>query len=160
MPRKLTVNGEVRQFEVEDDTPLLWVLRDTLGLIGTKYGCGAMVCGACTVLIDGVATRTCGLPVSAIGETQAVTTIEGLPGAAEHPVQKAWAELSVAQCGYCQSGMILQAVALLREKPAPSDADIDAHMTNLCRCGTYQLVRVAVRRAADAMTEGRSDAQA
>jgi len=160
MPRKLTVNGEVREFEVEDDTPLLWVLRDTLGLTGTKYGCGVMACGACTVLVDGVATRTCALPVSAVGETQAVTTIEGLPGAAEHPVQQAWAELSVAQCGYCQSGMVLQAVALLREKPSPSDADIDAGMTNLCRCGTYQLVRAAIKRAAGTLTGGRDDAQA
>jgi len=160
MPRKLLVNGEVRELKVEDDTPLLWVLRDTLGLTGTEYGCGVMACGACTVLVDGIATRTCGLPLSAVGETQAVTTIEGLPGAAEHPVQKAWAELSVAQCGYCQSGMVLQAVALLREKPSPSDADIDAQMTNLCRCGTYQLVRAAIKRAADTMTGGRDDAQA
>lgn len=160
MPRKLQVNGTVHEFEVEDDTPLLWVLRDTLGLTGTKYGCGVMACGACTVLVDGAATRTCGLPVSAIAETQAVTTIEGLPGAAQHAVQQAWAELSVAQCGYCQSGMILQAVALLREKPAPSDADIAAHMTNLCRCGTYQLVRAAIKRAAATLTGGRDDAQA
>jgi isoquinoline 1-oxidoreductase alpha subunit len=152
------VNGTVHEFEVEDDTPLLWVLRDTLGLTGTKYGCGAMVCGACTVLIDGVATRTCGLPIQAVGEGQAITTIEGLPGAERDPVQKAWAELNVAQCGYCQSGMVLQAVALLREKPAPTAADIDAGMTNLCRCGTYQLVRAAIGRAAATLQGGRSDA--
>lgn len=158
MPRKLTVNGEVRQFEVEDDTPLLWVLRDTLGLTGTKYGCGAMVCGACTVLIDGVATRTCGLPIQAVGEGQAITTIEGLAGAERDPVQKAWAEFNVAQCGYCQSGMVLQAVALLSEKPAPTPADIDARMTNLCRCGTYQLVRAAIGHAAATLQGGRSDA--
>jgi isoquinoline 1-oxidoreductase alpha subunit len=157
MPRKLQVNGTVHEFEVEDDTPLLWVLRDTLGLTGTKYGCGAMVCGACTVLIDGAATRTCGLPVQAVGEAQAITTIEGLPGAERDPVQRAWAELNVAQCGYCQSGMVLQAVALLREKPAPTAADIDARMTNLCRCGTYQLVRAAIGRAAT-LQGGRSDA--
>jgi isoquinoline 1-oxidoreductase alpha subunit len=158
MPRNLQVNGTVHEFEVEDDTPLLWVLRDTLGLTGTKYGCGAMVCGACTVLIDGVATRTCGLPIQAVGEGQAITTIEGLPGAERDPVQKAWAELNVAQCGYCQSGMVLQAVALLREKPAPTAADIDAGMTNLCRCGTYQLVRAAIGRAAATLQGGRSDA--
>ncbi len=158
MPRNLQVNGTVHEFEVEDDTPLLWVLRDTLGLTGTKYGCGAMVCGACTVLIDGVATRTCGLPIQAVGEGQAITTIEGLPGVERDPVQKAWAELNVAQCGYCQSGMVLQAVALLREKPAPTAADIDAGMTNLCRCGTYQLVRAAIGRAAATLQGGRSDA--
>ena len=148
MPRTMTVNGKLHTFEVDGTTPLLWVLRDTLGLTGTKYGCGAMVCGACTVLIDGVATRTCGLPVEAVTETQQVTTIEGLPGADVHPVQRAWASLNVAQCGYCQSGMILQAVALLAKNPAPSAADIDSGMTNLCRCGTYQLVRAAIMQAA------------
>ena len=128
MPRNLQVNGTVHEFEVEDDTPLLWVLRDTLGLTGTKYGCGAMVCGACTVLIDGVATRTCGLPIQAVGEGQAITTIEGLPGAERDPVQKAWAAIDVPQCGYCQSGQIMAAAALLAKKPKPTDKDIDEAM--------------------------------
>ena len=156
MPRQLTVNGKLHAFEAAGDTPLLWVLRDTLGLTGTKYACGAMVCGACTVLIDGVATRTCGLPVEAVTETQKVTTIEGLPGVGAHAVQRAWAELNVAQCGYCQSGMILQAVALLEKNPAPSAADIDRGMTNLCRCGTYQLVRAAITQAAQEMAGDRA----
>ncbi len=150
MGRKLTVNGAVHDVDVAGDTPLLWVLRDTLGLTGTKYGCGIMACGACTVLVDGAATRTCALPLDAIGEQQQVTTIEGLAGTSRDPVQKAWAELSVAQCGYCQSGMIMSVVALLAEHPDPSDAQIAAGVTNLCRCGTYQQVRRAIRRAAEA----------
>ena len=150
MGRKLTVNGAVHDVDVAGDTPLLWVLRDTLGLTGTKYGCGIMACGACTVLVDGAATRTCALPLDAIGEQQQVTTIEGLAGTSHDPVQKAWAELSVAQCGYCQSGMIMSVVALLAEHPDPSDAQIAAGVTNLCRCGTYQQVRRAIRRAAEA----------
>jgi isoquinoline 1-oxidoreductase alpha subunit len=154
MRRKLTINGKFREFEAEDDTPLLWVLRDTLRMTGTKFGCGVMVCGACTVLVDGVATKTCGLPVSALSESQNITTIEGLPGASLHPVQKAWAENNVAQCGYCQSGMILAAVAMLEKVPNPSDADIERYMTNICRCGTYQLVRVAIKQAAKEMQHG------
>lgn len=153
MSRKLNVNGEVREFDTSDDTPLLWVLRDHLGLTGTKYGCGVMVCGACTVLVDGEPMRTCAMPVSSFTETQSITTIEGLPGADEHPVQKAWTELSVAQCGYCQSGMIMAASALLAKHPDPSDADMDRAMTNICRCGTYQLVRVAIRQAAKEMRD-------
>lgn len=151
MARKLIVNGHVHEVDVAGDTPLLWVLRDTLGLTGTKYGCGIMACGACTVLMDGVATRTCALTLDAVDEAQRITTIEGLPGTAHDPVQKAWAELSVAQCGYCQSGMIMSVVALLAEHPDPSDAQIAAGVTNLCRCGTYQQVRRAIRRAAEEM---------
>ena len=151
MGRKLIVNGEVHDVDVAGDTPLLWVLRDTLGLTGTKYGCGIMACGACTVLVDGAATRTCALALDAIGEDQRITTIEGLAGTAQDPVQKAWAELSVAQCGYCQSGMIMSVVALLAKHPEPSDAQIAAGVTNLCRCGTYQQVRQAIRQAAAEM---------
>lgn len=147
MPRTLHVNGTTHEIEVAGDTPLLWVLREALGLTGTKYGCGIMACGACTVLLDGTATRTCALPLDAVGANVRITTIEGLPGPARDPVQRAWAELSVAQCGYCQSGMIMSAVALLARHPAPDDAQIAEAMTNLCRCGTYQQVRHAIRRA-------------
>lgn len=158
MNRTLVINGTPHECDVEDDTPLLWVLRDTLGLTGTKYACGVMVCGACTVLIDGLATRTCRLPVSAVNESRKITTIEGLAGAAADPVQKAWAALNVAQCGYCQSGMILQATALLDKHPAPTDAQIDEYMTNLCRCGTYQLVRAAIRQAAGELAKEKQHA--
>ncbi len=154
MSRTLTVNGQTHTLDVDDDTPLLWVLRDALGLTGTKYGCGIMACGACTVLIDGVATRTCALPLANITAEQSITTIEGLAAAGTHPVQQAWADNSVAQCGYCQSGMVMAAVALLNNNPQPSDADIDREMTNLCRCGSYQLVRVAIRQAAEALQHG------
>ena len=154
MSRTLTVNGSVHEFDVSDDTPLLWVLRDTLGLTGTKFGCGVMACGACTVLLDGVATRTCGLPVSAVSSEQSITTIEGLAGADQHPVQKAWAEHNVAQCGYCQSGMIMAAVAMLEHNADPSDADIERQMTNICRCGSYQLARVAIKQAASEIKHG------
>jgi isoquinoline 1-oxidoreductase alpha subunit len=153
MGRKLKVNGKVCEFDARDDTPLLWVLRDHLGLTGTKYGCGVMACGACTVLVDGEPMRTCAMPVSGFTEAQSITTIEGLSGADEHPVQKAWTALSVAQCGYCQSGMIMAASALLAKHPDPSDADMDRAMTNICRCGTYQLVRVAIRQAAKEMRD-------
>jgi len=153
MGRKLKVNGKVCEFDACDDTPLLWVLRDHLGLTGTKYGCGVMACGACTVLVDGEPMRTCAMPVSGFTEAQSITTIEGLSGADEHPVQKAWTALSVAQCGYCQSGMIMAASALLAKHPDPSDADMDRAMTNICRCGTYQLVRVAIRQAAKEMRD-------
>ena len=148
MTQRLTVNDKTHDVDVDPATPLLWVLRDTLGLTGTKYGCGVMACGACTVLIDGASTRTCGLPLSAVKDTQKITTIEGLSVTGPHALQKAWAELNVAQCGYCQSGMIMTAVALLAKNPQPSDADIAAQITNLCRCGTYQLVRAAIHRAA------------
>jgi len=146
----LTVNGKSYQVDVEDDTPLLWVLRDTIGLTGTKYGCGIALCGACTVLIDGAATRSCQLPVGAIGGRD-VVTIESLAQNGNlHPVQQAWLDFDVPQCGYCQSGMMMAVVALLREKPKPTDADIDAAVTNICRCGSYQRVRAAIHAAAKA----------
>ncbi|HZV67789.1 MAG TPA: (2Fe-2S)-binding protein [Telluria sp.] len=141
---KLNVNGVVREFEVEDDTPLLWVLREQLGLTGTKYGCGIAQCGACTVHIDGEPTRTCVRPVSTVTAAQKIVTIEGLSKDGSHPVQKAWAALDVPQCGFCQSGMIMAAAALLKQKPKPTDADIDSAMTNICRCGTYNRVRAAI----------------
>jgi aerobic-type carbon monoxide dehydrogenase small subunit (CoxS/CutS family) len=138
----------VVEVDVEADTPLLWVLRDTIGLTGTKYGCGMALCGACTVHLDGEPIRSCVTPVSAVGE-QKVTTIEGLSKDRSHPVQKAWIELDVPQCGYCQSGQIMSAVALLAKTPKPTDADIDSAMAgNLCRCGTYQRIRAAIHRAA------------
>ena len=146
--KRLNVNGELREFEASDDTPLLWVLRDHLELAGTKYGCGVMACGACTVMVDGQAMRTCAIPVSSFNEDQKITTIEGLPGTTTHAIQKAWAEHSVAQCGYCQSGMIMAATAMLEANNDPSDEEIDQKMSNLCRCGTYQLVRVAIKQAA------------
>ena len=146
---KLNVNGKSVEVDVDPDTPLLWVLRDTLGLTGTKFGCGMALCGACTVHLDGNPVRSCQLPVSAIGE-QKITTIEGLSTDRSHPVQKAWIELDVPQCGYCQSGQIMSASALLASNKNPSDADIDAAMSgNICRCGTYQRIRAAIRRAAE-----------
>jgi len=144
---KLLINGVHHDVEVEADTPLLWVLRDAAGLTGTKYGCGIGACGACTVLLDGEPARSCLLPVSAV-VGKAVTTIEGLSADRSHPVQQAWIAESVPQCGYCQSGMILAAVSLLRKTPHPTDAQIDGAMTNLCRCGTYNRVRKAIHRAA------------
>ena len=146
----LTVNGKVHQVNVDPRTPLLWVLRDTLGMTGTKYGCGVAQCGACTVHIDGQAVRSCSMQVSdAAGKK--ITTIEGLAtNGVLHKVQKAWLAQDVPQCGYCQSGMIMAAVALLKDKPKPTDADIDAAMTNICRCGTYQQVRAAIHEAAKA----------
>lgn len=148
MPR-LTINGTVREVDAEPDTPLLWVIREQAGLTGTKYGCGVGQCGACTVHVDGAAVRACATPLSAIGEGQAIVTIEGLSPDAGHPVQKAWAALDVPQCGYCQTGMIMAAAALLRQTPRPSDADIDQGMTNICRCGTYNRVRAAIKLAAE-----------
>jgi aerobic-type carbon monoxide dehydrogenase small subunit (CoxS/CutS family) len=145
---KLNVNGAAVDVDVEADTPLLWVLRDTLGLTGTKYGCGIAMCGACTLHVDGTPVRACVTPVSAV-VGKAVTTIEGVSADRSHPVQKAWIELDVPQCGYCQSGQIMSAVALLAHNPEPSDADIDAAMSgNLCRCGTYPRIRAAIHRAA------------
>ena len=142
----LLVNGIHYSVDVEPETPLLWVLRDSIGLTGTKYGCGIGQCGACTVLIKGAAVRSCSLPVSrAVGTP--ITTIEGLSTDGTHPVQLAWKEFDVPQCGYCQSGMILAAVALLQKQPNPSDADIDAQITNACRCGTYHRIRQAIHRA-------------
>jgi isoquinoline 1-oxidoreductase alpha subunit len=145
---KLHVNGSNREVDAPGDMPLLWVLRDLLHLTGVKYGCGMAQCGACTVHLDGRAVRSCVTPVSAVAGRK-VTTIEGLSSDGAHPVQQAWAEIDVVQCGYCQSGQIMSAVALLAENPAPSDADIDVALAgNICRCGTYQRIREAVHRAA------------
>jgi len=146
----LSVNGKSYEVDVEPDTPLLWVLRDTIGLTGTKYGCGIAQCGACTVHLDGVATRSCQVPIGTVG-SKTITTIEALAHNDKlHPVQQAWLDLDVPQCGYCQSGMIMAVAALLKEKPKPTDADIDAAITNICRCGTYQRVRAAIHAAANA----------
>ena len=144
----LNVNGAARDFQAEPDTPLLWVLREQLGLTGTKYGCGVAACGACTVHIDGVATRSCVRPVSSVSASEKIMTIEGLAPNASHVLQKAWAALDVPQCGFCQSGMLMAAAALLKSKPRPTDADIDNAMTNICRCGTYNRVRAAIKQAA------------
>ena len=150
----LKVNGQVRAVEVAADTPLLWVLRDSLQLVGTKYGCGQGLCGACTVHLDGTATRSCQLPVDTVGN-MAVTTIEGLSATASHPLQQAWCEHDVPQCGYCQAGQIMTAAALLKSNPAPSDEDIDGTMAgNLCRCGTYLRIRAAIKDAAVVVQKG------
>ncbi len=141
------VNGRARRFDGDPETPLLWVLRDELKLYGTKYGCGAGLCGACTVHVDGQPVRSCQLTAEQAAGA-AITTIEGLSSDRSHPVQRAWIAQAVPQCGYCQSGMIMAAVALLQEKPKPTDADIDAAMTNICRCGTYPRVRKAIHQAA------------
>lgn len=146
----LTVNGAQHSIDAEADTPLLWVLRDELKLTGTKFGCGAGLCGACTVLLDGKPVRSCLIPASSV-QGQSITTIEGLSKDKSHPVQRAWIAESVPQCGYCQSGMILAAAALLASNPRPSDADIDMAITNVCRCGTYNRVRRAIHRAAAAI---------
>jgi len=146
----LNINGRSQQVDVDPRTPLLWVLRDATGLTGTKYGCGIAQCGACTVHIDGVATRSCSVPISALGAKK-VTTIEGLAADGTlHKVQQAWIDNDVPQCGYCQSGMIMAVAALLKDNPTPSDADIDSTITNICRCGTYQQVREAIHAAAKA----------
>jgi isoquinoline 1-oxidoreductase subunit alpha len=146
----LSVNGKAHEVDVEPDTPLLWVLRDTIGLTGTKYGCGIAQCGACTVHLDGVATRSCQVPVGTVGD-KSITTIEALAQNDKlHPVQQAWLDLDVPQCGYCQSGMIMAVAALLKENPNPTDADIDAAITNICRCGTYQRIRAAIHAVASA----------
>ena len=146
----LNINGKAHEVDVDPDTPLLWVIREWVGLTGTKYGCGIAQCGACTVHVDGVATRSCSIPASAVTGSQ-ITTIEGLAqNGTPHPVQTAWLAHDVPQCGYCQSGMIMAAVALLKDKPKPTDADIDAAITNICRCGTYQQVREAIHAAATA----------
>ena len=146
---RLKINGQVVSIEVDGNTPLLWAIREQLGLTGTKYGCGVAQCGACTVHIDGVATRSCTLPVSAVTAEQQIVTIEGLSPDGSHPVQKAWLALDVPQCGYCQTGMIMAVAALLQEKPSPSDDDINAGITNICRCGTYNRVRAAIKVAAE-----------
>lgn len=143
----INVNSKSYDVEIEPDTPLLWVLRESIGLTGTKYGCGIAQCGACAVHLDGEPVRSCVLPLSAVGNRR-VVTVEGLSPDSSHPVQKAWAELDVPQCGYCQSGQIMAAAALLAKKPKPTDRDIDEAMTNICRCGTYQRIRAAVHLAA------------
>jgi isoquinoline 1-oxidoreductase alpha subunit len=145
---RLNINGRDQAVDVDPATPLLWVLRDTLGLTGTKYGCGIAQCGACTVHVNGEAARSCSVAVGTV-DGQKITTIEGLSPDGSHPVQKAWLEVEVPQCGYCQIGMIMAAAALLREKPKPSDDDIDQAVTNICRCGTYSRIRQAIHVAAD-----------
>jgi isoquinoline 1-oxidoreductase subunit alpha len=151
---KLIINGSTRDVEVEPDTPLLWVIREQVGLTGTKYGCGVAQCGACSVHINGEVRRSCSIRLSEIKDTDRITTIEGLSDTSQHPVQLAWAAIDVPQCGYCQSGQIMAAAALLAKNPKPSDRDIDAAMTNICRCGTYQRIRAAVHMAAGSAGSG------
>ena len=149
MAISLKVNGEQHEVDVPADMPLLWVIRDVIGLTGTKYGCGIAQCGACTVHVDGMAIRSCSLQVGDVdGE---VTTIEGLGANGDHPIQVAWAQMNVPQCGYCQSGQMMAAAAFIKENPKPTDADIDEAMTNICRCGTYQRIRAAIKQAAEAI---------
>ena len=155
---KLNINGQVRDVNVEPDTPLLWVIREQVGLTGTKYGCGVAQCGACSVHINGKVQRSCVTPVASIKAGDKIVTIEGLSAKASHPVQKAWAALDVPQCGYCQSGQIMAASALLASNPKPTDKDIDEAMTNICRCGTYQRIRAAVHMAADDMAKSKAKA--
>ena len=152
---QINVNGRSQEVDVEPDMPLLWVLRDVIGLTGTKYGCGVAQCGSCTVHLDGQAVRSCSIPVSAVAGKR-VVTIEGLSADSSHPVQKAWVALDVPQCGYCQSGQIMAAAALLARTPKPTDKDIETAMTNICRCGTYQRVRAAIHQAAGNATGGGS----
>ena len=149
---KLNVNGKALDVAVDADTPLLWVIREQVGLTGTKYGCGVAQCGACSVHINGEVQRSCSIPVSSVKPTDKIVTIEGLSRDGSHPVQKAWLQVDVPQCGYCQSGQIMAAAALLAKKPKPTDQDIDAAMTNICRCGTYQRIRAAVHLAASGKT--------
>jgi isoquinoline 1-oxidoreductase subunit alpha len=146
---KLNVNGKVKDVKVEPDTPLLWVLREQVGLTGTKYGCGVAQCGACSIHLNGALARSCVMPVGSVKPTDKIVTIEGLSPNAAHPVQKAWAAVDVPQCGYCQSGQIMAAAALLKRTPKPTDKDIDDAMVNICRCGTYQRIREAVHLAAN-----------
>jgi len=157
---KLNINGKIRDIQVEDDTPLLWVIREQVGLTGTKYGCGVAQCGACSVHINGDVQRSCSIPVGTVKSSDRIVTIEGLSATSSHPVQKAWAALDVPQCGYCQSGQIMAAAALLQKNAAPTDKDIDDAMTNICRCGTYQRIRAAVHLAADSAKGGRVPAPA
>jgi len=145
--KQLRINGEMRQIDADESTPLLWVIREQLGMTGTKFGCGIAVCGACTVHIDGNPIRSCVMPLSAVSEDSEITTIEGLSETGDHPVQQAWAELDVPQCGYCQPGMMMAAAALLDSKPDATDADIDQQITNVCRCGTFQRVRQGIHLA-------------
>ena len=150
---KLNVNGQTRDVDVEAETPLLWVLREQLAMTGTKYGCGVAQCGACAVHINGELRRSCVTPVGSVAATDRIVTIEGLSKDRSHAVQKAWAQIDVPQCGYCQSGQIMAAVSLLATKPKPTDADIDEAMTNICRCGTYQRIRAAVHLAASMVSQ-------
>lgn len=150
------LNGVPVTLDIEEDMPLLWAIRDELGLTGTKYGCGVAACGACTVHVDGVATRSCSLPVGEVAEKN-VTTIEGLSDDGSHPVQRAWLAQQVPQCGYCQSGMLMATAALLSENTAPTDADIDAAITNVCRCGTYNRIRAAIKQAGLLQQEARKN---
>ncbi len=156
----LNVNGKTLNYEADTGTPLLWVLREQLGLTGTKYGCGIAACGACTVHIDGVPTRSCVRPAASVKASEKVVTIEGLSTDDSHPIQKAWVALDVPQCGFCQSGMIMAATALIKVKPVPTDADIDEAMTNICRCGTYNRVRTAIHAAAREMASGKKTTKA
>lgn len=153
---KLNINGEMIDLDVDGSTPLLWVLREQLGLTGTKYSCGIGLCGACTVHVDGQVVRACMVPASSMSADREIVTIEGLASDDSHPLQKAWAALDVPQCGYCQSGMLMSAAALLNKNPNPSDADIDANIPNICRCGTYNRVREGIRLAADMNKRGGS----
>ena len=153
---QLNVNDAIREVDAEADTPLLWVIREQIGLTGTKYGCGVAQCGACSVHINDEVQRSCAIRVGDVGPSDRIVTIEGLSSTTSHPVQKAWAALDVPQCGYCQSGQIMAAAALLKKTPRPSDADIDEAMTNICRCGTYQRIRAAVHMAAGT-TFGQAD---
>ncbi len=155
---KLNVNGKVRDIDVEPATPLLWVIREQVGLTGTKYGCGVAQCGSCSVHVNGEVRRSCSIQVGSLKATDRIVTIEGLAKGASHPVQRAWSEIDVPQCGYCQSGQIMAAAALIAKKRDPSDADIDAAMTNICRCGTYQRIRAAVHRAAQIQRDGKEKA--
>ena len=148
---KININGKLHDVQAEGDTPLLWVIREQVGLTGTKYGCGVAQCGACSVHINGEVRRSCSVPVGSLKPTDKIVTIEGVSRNASHPVQKAWAALDVPQCGYCQSGQIMAAAALLKDKPKPTDADINDAMTNICRCGTYPRIKKAIHRAAALM---------
>ena len=153
---KLNINGKTRDVQVEPDTPLLWVIREQVGLTGTKIGCGVAQCGACSVHINGEVMRSCSIRVSDVKATDKIVTIEGISPNSSHAIQKAWLALDVPQCGYCQSGQIMAAVALLKKKPKPTDKDIDEAMTNICRCGTYQRIRAAVHMAAGNGTVGQA----
>ncbi len=153
---KLNINGKTRDIPAEGDMPLLWAIRELAGLTGTKFGCGIAQCGACSVHINGEVMRSCSIPVSSLKPGDKIVTIEGISNNLSHPVQKAWAELDVPQCGYCQSGQIMAATALLKKNPKPTDKDIDAAMTNICRCGTYQRIRQAVHMAAGQIAGGKA----
>jgi len=153
---KLNINGKVHDIQAEADTPLLWAIREQAGLTGTKYGCGIAQCGACSVHINGEVRRSCSIPVSSVKATDHIVTIEGLSPDSSHPVQKAWLQIDVPQCAYCQSGQIMAAAALLKKNPHPTDADIDSAMTNICRCGTYQRIRTAVHIAAESSPKSKA----